>query len=544
MNVCLLETRESPSDSLSALLGQFGNVGALAFMNAVTPFDEQQPISVLGTAPDSSSAGTSSTLAQQQIPLNNSPLPWVDLSAPSSVSAPTQTVVVQADDTSAQSGADQFFVFATNGGASGFAAIPINSSLSSANGGFSGSMGGPSSAGPNSAADASNTGLIGGDSSGGDVGLGGSTSNSSSMNSGIANLTPASVDFNPPTVNPGAPSVSGNAAPPAIAPITDAATVQSAEGNATVTLSSIGGTLANVHAEAAPADSASRLPLGMFGFEVHNVTPGGSATVQMTFPRNFVPNGYWKQDPATGALERFNYDGTTGATVAGNVLKLHLVDGGPGDADGKANGIIVDPGGPGGPVATDIIAVGPDAGRQPLVKVYDAVTHAEKYDFMAFNSQFMGGVRVAAGDVNGDGHSDIVVGAGPGGGSQVRVFDGVTGSPLAGTLGSFNAFDAGVTNGVNVAVGDVNGDGKADIIVGTDVGSTSPLIRVFSGATGALMFSVLGNDANFTGGERVAAADVNGDGFADVIAAAGPGGPPRVQCPPSRNACRNLLVIE
>jgi hypothetical protein len=57
---------------------------------------------------------------------------------------------------------------------------------------------------------------------------------------------------------------------------------------------------------------------------------------------------------------------------------------------------------------------------------------------------FNGGVRVATGDVNGDGTPDVITGAGPGSGPGVRVFDGTTSS----LLHSFNAFDAGFTGGV------------------------------------------------------------------------------------------------
>jgi hypothetical protein len=55
-------------------------------------------------------------------------------------------------------------------------------------------------------------------------------------------------------------------------------------------------------------------------------------------------------------------------------------------------------------------------------------------------------VRVAAGDVNGDGRADIITGAGPGGGPHVRVFDGAT---LA-ELDSFFAYNPLFGGGVFV----------------------------------------------------------------------------------------------
>ncbi|MCI0459902.1 MAG: hypothetical protein L0Z62_23370, partial [Gemmataceae bacterium] len=49
-----------------------------------------------------------------------------------------------------------------------------------------------------------------------------------------------------------------------------------------------------------------------------------------------------KVKPTTGALSRFPFDGSTGAEIDGNIITLHLVDGGRGDADGLANGVILD----------------------------------------------------------------------------------------------------------------------------------------------------------------------------------------------------------
>ena len=93
-----------------------------------------------------------------------------------------------------------------------------------------------------------------------------------------------------------------------------------------------------------------------------------------------------------------------------------------------------------------------------------------------FDPAFLGGVSVTLGDVNGDGTMDIIAGAGPGGGPQVRVLSGTDLSELA----SFYAFDPFFSGGVRVASGDVNGDGRADIIVGAGAGA-GPHVRVFSG---------------------------------------------------------------
>src|SRR5262249_5016676 len=72
---------------------------------------------------------------------------------------------------------------------------------------------------------------------------------------------------------------------------------------------------------------------------------------------------------------------------------------------------------------------------------------------------FPGGVSVAFGDVNADGHADIVVGAGAGT-PEVKVFDGTGGAPLM----DFFAFSPSFLGGVSVAAGDINGDGHADIV--------------------------------------------------------------------------------
>ncbi|WP_442511182.1 Ig-like domain-containing protein [Novipirellula sp. SH528] len=169
------------------------------------------------------------------------------------------------------------------------------------------------------------------------------------------------------------------------------------------------------------------------------------------------------------------------------------------------------------------IVVGSESGAPPVVQVFEP-DGTGTFSFFPYLPTFAGGVRVASGDVNGDGTPDIITGAGPGGGPHVKVFDGLTGA----TLHSFFAYDPQFTGGVFVATGDVSGDGFADIITGAGAGG-GPHVKVFSGSTGAELASFFAFSDSFTGGVRVATGDVNGDAQDDIIVGAGPGGGPHMR---------------
>lgn len=178
--------------------------------------------------------------------------------------------------------------------------------------------------------------------------------------------------------------------------------------------------------------------------------------------------------------------------------------------------------------STPILVTGANAGSLPEVRVFNATTDAQILSFLAYDASFRGGVRVAVGDVTGDGFPDIVTGAGAGGGPHVRVFDGRTGAQVPGAIGSFFAYVGSFTGGVFVAAGDINGDGRADVITGAGAGG-GPHVRVFDGATGALIRDFFAYTSTFRGGVSVAAGDVNGDGTVDIITGAGAGGGPHVR---------------
>jgi len=176
-------------------------------------------------------------------------------------------------------------------------------------------------------------------------------------------------------------------------------------------------------------------------------------------------------------------------------------------------------------------AIGLPHGQAGNVVVYNANGSVDYQIADPYGANFTGGVRVALADVNGDGVPDLITAPGPGTAPVIDVYNGVTQQLIT----SFDAYDASFTGGVNLVAGDLNGDGKAEIITGADVGG-GPRVRVFDGAsvasgstTPTTLDDFLGiNDPNFRGGVRLALGDVNGDGVSDLLVAAGNGGGPRV----------------
>lgn len=179
-------------------------------------------------------------------------------------------------------------------------------------------------------------------------------------------------------------------------------------------------------------------------------------------------------------------------------------------------------------VPAGIVAVGADLFNPPRVQVFESQTNSLKYDFLAFHKDFRGGVNVAVGDINGDGVPDFVAAVASNGISRVRAFDGSTGRQLPGAIGSFLAFGNNFTGGVHVATGDINGDGYADIIAGAGAGSV-PRVKVFSGADGSVLANFIALAPTFRGGVRVAAGDFRNQLAADIVVAAGSGATPRVK---------------
>lgn len=177
------------------------------------------------------------------------------------------------------------------------------------------------------------------------------------------------------------------------------------------------------------------------------------------------------------------------------------------------------------------IVTGPDYGGGPDVRIYDYPSLSIYAEFYAYAPGFLGGVRVAVGHLKDTTHFDIATAPGPAGSPDMRIFynGNYTGTPDK----EFLAYDPSFAGGVYLAVGDVTGDGLADIVTGPGAGG-GPDVRVFYNGnfTGAPTPNkeFWAYDPSFAGGVRVAImSDINGDGHADIVTAPGSGGGPDVR---------------
>ncbi|MCS7271413.1 MAG: FG-GAP-like repeat-containing protein, partial [Gemmataceae bacterium] len=218
--------------------------------------------------------------------------------------------------------------------------------------------------------------------------------------------------------------------------------------------------------------------------------------------------------PGVGARLRI-IDGASGAdllpitSVLGGFGGGIFVAAGDIDGDGRAE-----------------VAISADAGGDPVVAVARVLNGQLQFISytLALNSQARVGVRVAMGDVDGDGHADVIATAGAGWSPVVRIYDGagLAGGQIRLQQPAFFAFDPTWREGVNVTVGDLDGDGRAEIMTSLDSGGLS-LVRVWNSAPAAASVSLrmqfFANGLADRNGIRLLARDIDGSGRVSLVTA-------------------------
>jgi hypothetical protein len=157
------------------------------------------------------------------------------------------------------------------------------------------------------------------------------------------------------------------------------------------------------------------------------------------------------------------------------------------------------------------IVTGTLKGAGPHVRVFNTNGVLINPGFFAYDKNFRGGVNVAIGDLNGDQVKEIITGAATIGGPHIRMFR----KDLKMINPGFFAYYKQSRNGVYVASADVDGDGIDEVVTGMGIGG-APEVRVFD-RNGKVKSTFFAADRFQKEGIKIAATDVDGDGRAEII---------------------------
>lgn len=146
----------------------------------------------------------------------------------------------------------------------------------------------------------------------------------------------------------------------------------------------------------------------------------------------------------------------------------------------------------------------------PQIVTYSQTGKRLSAGFFAYDKDFRGGLNLTVADTDNDGKLEIITAPAKDLSPTVKIF-----SDKGVALGSFLAYDKNFRGGINLAAGDINGDGRVEIITGA--ASAGPHIRIFK-STGQLLGQFMAFDEKLGGGVRVMTSDINGDGRVEILA--------------------------
>lgn len=165
------------------------------------------------------------------------------------------------------------------------------------------------------------------------------------------------------------------------------------------------------------------------------------------------------------------------------------------------------------------IAVAPRRGGGPQILLYDVNGKQLSLGFFAYSKNFHGGVNLAAGDIDGDGADEILTAPLTGGGPHVSFFH------ANGTkLGDLFPFESTYRGGLSLAAVDINGDGRAEIAA-VPLGGRVTEVKISDPFSRQVLVTAK-PFANFRGGAELSVFQRNG--VTELLASAGAGGGPQV----------------
>ena len=176
------------------------------------------------------------------------------------------------------------------------------------------------------------------------------------------------------------------------------------------------------------------------------------------------------------------------------------------------------------------IIVSKRQGGDSRVKIFDLSGKDQKLDFLAFSAKFKGGVSLAVADLEGDGRDEILAVPQSSGSAQVRIF-GQRGSKIELINPGFYSYEKDFKGGAALASGDMDGDGVKEIIT-APLSEKGPEIKIFRLQNKKYVLKtsgIMAYGAKFKGGVELGAGDVDADGIDEIIAAPASGGGPQVR---------------